>query len=160
MHESPMRTASRAVAALILAGISACGDPLSPEDVAGMYRLTSRDGAPLPVLVYSGNATDVFLVSETLVLRPDHTGQIAVVQEIRRVGGETETLTYSRDLGYDIVDDRIEITMICGPAELCTPPPHLVLYRSAVGLNTLEAPGTAPKLSYVRIPNVGAYGIP
>lgn len=143
-----------AVQAMTLAAaalLTACGDSLSPLDIAGVYALETRDGAALPVMVYADASRNIFLVSETLVFRADERGTITWVQEHRHVGDGTETITSERDISYDIVDDRIEVTMICGPAENCTPPPHLVLSRSSRGLQSIAAPGTQPMLSYVRI---------
>jgi hypothetical protein len=128
---------------------------LSPLEIAGAYALESRDGHRLPVLMYAGGGTDIFLMSETLVLRADRRGSMTWVHEHRRVGSETETMTSERDISYDIVDERIEITMICGPLELCTPPPHLVLFRSSRGLESIAATGSQPILSYVRIQLIG-----
>lgn len=150
-----MTTARRSVfGALAFAVVStagACSDSLAPADISGVYALESREGVRLPTLIHEGDAADIFLMSETLILRADRSGLRAVVQEYRRIGGDTETATWERELSFDIVDGRIEIAMICGPLELCTPPPHLVLYPFERGLRTLTLPGAVPALSYVRI---------
>jgi hypothetical protein len=154
MRVNPFGSCSRALRALSLvvaASTLGCSDSLSPLDVAGAYTLETRDGASLPVMVYADASRNIFLVSETLVFRAGGRGTITWVQEHRHVGGPTETITSTRDFSYEILDDRIEITMICGPLELCTPPPHLVLSRSSRGLQSIAAPGTQPMLSYVRV---------
>ena len=150
-HGAATRIAFRTLALAAASLGIACGSPLSPAKVTGVYALESRGGAALPALILSSDAMDVYLISETLVLGANGRGQRSAVQEIRRIGEETETTTWQRQLVYDSVDDRIEITMICGPAELCTPAPHLVLYRSARGLQTRDDAGAPPVLSYVRV---------
>jgi hypothetical protein len=158
-REASRGSALRALVVAAAASVLACGDPLSPLDIAGTYALESRDGARLPVLMYAGGAMDIYLMSETLVLRADRGGAMTWVHEHRRVGGETETITSERALSYDTVDERIEITMICGPAELCAPPPHLVLRRSSRGLESIAAPGPEVTLSYVRVSLMGPHGL-
>lgn len=58
----------------------------------------------------------------------------------------TEELNDERDFRYRIVNGRIE--MLCGPLEICTPPPHLVLYQTDDGLMTMPVLGSQPALTY------------
>jgi hypothetical protein len=153
----PGAHALRALSLAAAASVLACSDSLSPLDIAGVYALESRDGQRLPVLMYAFGATEIFLMSETLVLGADRGGSMTWVYEERHEGADTQTTTSERDISYDILDDRIEIAMICGPTELCSPPPHLVLYRSSRGLESLAAPGPQPLLSYVRIQLMGLH---
>lgn len=101
-----MTTARRSVfGALAFAVVStagACSDSLAPADISGVYALESREGVRLPTLIHEGDAADIFLMSETLILRADRSGLRAVVQEYRRIGGDTETVTWERELSFDI----------------------------------------------------------
>lgn len=135
-------------AALALAAIAACSDALGPDDVVGLYTLEARDGHPLPALVYSSGTEELFLMGETLWFRSGGRGARTWVQELRTAGGETEELNAEREFLYRIVNGRIEIDMICGPLENCTPPPHLVLYRVETGLITMPVLGSQPALTY------------
>lgn len=134
--------------ALALATIASCRDAVGPDDIVGMYTLEARDGQPLPALVYSSGTEELFLMGETLWFRSGGLGVRTWVQERRMAGGVTEELNAERDFRYRIVNDRIEIEVICGPLELCTPPPHLVLHRVESSLTTLPVPGSQPALLY------------
>ena len=142
------------VLGLVATTVGACGDPLGPSDVAGRYVLQYRDGKPLPVLLHAGGTVDVFLNAETLLLRVDGTGVITVTLENRRVGGETDVAQHERHVAYRIVNGRIEIDFMCGPLELCTPPPHLVLQRFEGGLRTIPVGTSPPNLSYARVATI------
>lgn len=154
-----LRRRARAWAVAAAVAGMACSDPVSPLDVAGTYLLESRDGARLPVLVYAGGGTDIYLRSETLVVRADGGGRMTQVHEYRSLAGDTETITSVRDISYHLVEERVEITVLCGPLENCTPPPHLVLHRSSRGLESMAAPGHEPTLSYVRVRLIGPHGL-
>ena len=155
MNTSRIRRRILSARAVVLAAtIGACGGPLAPSDVPGLYTLKARDGAPLPVLVYSGGTIDIFVISETLRFFPARTGLHSAVHEHRAVGGGIEVQRQSREFSYEVIDDRIEITMICGPLENCTPPPHLVLYRFGEGLRTMPPPRGPPMLWYARVPDL------
>lgn len=150
---NPSRARFHILLAWTLATLGACSDSFGPADIAGAYALAVQDGKPLPVLLHSGPTMDVLLVSETLLFHADGTGRRSATMEERRAGGETVMVHSERTFTYDVVEGRIEVAMFCGPTELCSPPPHLVLYRSGQDLRSTATPGSLPTV-YVRAPLV------
>lgn len=144
--------------ALLAAG---CGDGLGPGSVAGTWALARIGAAPIPAVVYTTNDVTVHLTGDTLVLRRDGTGERIWVHETEYhlILRPNEVNRFARPLSFRIVNERIEVTMGCGPLENCTPPPHMVLTADDGILRDRPRPGdgAAPEYEFVA-PALGVGG--
>ena len=121
--------------AALLAGTLAlgCGDSLGPYDVAGRYALQAIAGEALPAVSFTGAYVTVRVIAETLLLRADGTGTAKVHAEVEELslppGARRSDQRWERALRFRTTDDRLEIEFVCGPAQLCARPPHLIAQR-------------------------------
>jgi len=73
---------------LFIAGLPlACGEPLSPRDVAGAYALQRVAGNSLPTILYANGYVVVRVFAETLSFTPDGRGEDVTVQQNETVTG-------------------------------------------------------------------------
>lgn len=111
--------------AAILA-FASCDSPLSPSQVAGTYVLMPAEGTTLPVVVIDDEWITVSVLADTIRLRGDRSGEHARTQiaELHAAEDPPSVSTWRTEFHYRIRRGRIEISYICPPNALCTPPPH------------------------------------
>lgn len=140
---------------------AACGDGLGPGSVAGTWALARIGAAPIPAVAYTTEDFTVRVTGDTLVLRRDGTGERILVHETEYhlILRPIAVSRFARLLSFTVVDGRIEVTLHCGPTELCTPPPHMVLTAHDGVLRDRPRPddGAAPEYELVA-PAVGLGG--
>jgi hypothetical protein len=131
----------------------ACGEPLSPRDIAGTYALQRVAGDSLPALLYTNEYVTVHVFADTLLFGPDRRGTLITVRESEPLAGGPSTgpLRGESTFGFRVVEGQIEVTFDCPPNANCAPPPHLVLRRSPAGLQADFALGARTPLSYARL---------
>ena len=151
-------TLQLAFVALLATG---CGEGLGPGSVAGTWALARIGAAPLPAVVYTTNDVTLRVTGDTLVLRRDGTGERIWVHETEYhlILRPNAVNRFARPLSFRTVDGHIEVTLHCGPAELCTAPPHMVLTPDDDVLRDRPRPddGAAPEYELVA-PAVGLGG--
>lgn len=126
----------------------ACSDALGPDAFAGRYQLHRVGPETLPTVLYvAGNDTG-YVLAHTFLLGDDGGGTVAAVIEHRGAAG-VDTVAWDRPVRLAVVAEGIEITIVCGPLELCTPGPHYVGRHSAEGL-LVHAAGDARPWYFVR----------
>jgi hypothetical protein len=133
----------------------ACGEPLSPTDVAGTYALQRVGGDSLPTVLFATDNWRIHVFAETLRFTPDGRGRIVTVRELESLVGWPSLGPRRGDngLGFRIIDGRIEVAFDCPPSGNCTPPPDLVMQRTAEGLRVDSATEARTPLRYVRVPS-------
>ena len=139
---------------LFVAGLSlACGEPLSPRDVAGTYALQRVAGNSLPTIQYANGDVVVRVFAETLSFTPDGRGEDVTVRQSETVTGGLVTGPERREtaFGFRVVQGRIEIAFDCPPAADCVAPPHIVARPTPNGLEVQYAPGARVPLIYARL---------
>jgi hypothetical protein len=149
-------TSARGLAASLVFATLACHDSLAPRDVAGTYVLQSVAMEPLPAEIYRNDYVTVRVMADTLRLRPDGTGTMSGshVAEPRQEGMAPAAPTWwSGQVRFRIVDDDVEVTMICPPNANCAPGPHLTARRLDSGLRVHYAFGERVPRVYARVPN-------
>jgi hypothetical protein len=110
---SPLLTA-----AVVIATLGACDDPLRPRDVAGTYVLRSVRGDPLPAVVRETNQSQLRVLADSLYLNRDGTGREVWVLE--STGPYASGPEHSeRSLTFQTRGGRLEGTYPCGPLEIC-----------------------------------------
>jgi len=131
----------------------ACGEPLSPRDIAGTYALQRVAGESLPALLYTNEYVTVRVFADTLRFTPDRRGTLITVRESEPLSGAPSSglLRGESRFGFRVVEDRIEVAFDCPLGANCAAPPHLVLLRSADGLLADFALGARTPLSYTRV---------
>jgi hypothetical protein len=131
-----------------------CGEPLSPTDVAGSYALQRVAGDSLPTVLFATDSWRLRVFAETLRFTSDGRGTIVTVRARESlVGGPSLGPTRGENgLGFRIIDGRIEVAFDCSPIGGCTPPPDLVMRRTAQGLRADSAAEARTPLVYARVP--------
>ena len=131
----------------------ACGDPLSPSDVAGTYALQRVAGDTLPAVLYTNDNVTVRVFADTLRFTVDHRGALITVRESEPLAGGPSTgpVHWETPFTFRIVEDRIEVGFECPINANCVAPPHLVLRRTPTGLRADFALGARLPLSYERV---------
>jgi hypothetical protein len=135
--------AAVAAALLMLVGSTGCESFLAYTADQGTYVLESVGGRPLPALVLENEWSRVAILSDTVRLQSDGTGTkvYAVdVEYLKEPNRDGKTLI-ERRISYQLKGEAIEVPNICGPAELCTPPPHWTGRITADELRLDGAPG-------------------
>ena len=128
--------------ASVLMGVLGCVEPLSPDNVKGLYVLQSVGANPLPALMPTTGNWQYRVVADTVVLRKDGSGvHVRWSQSFQSGTAEPAPTRWEIGLGYRIAGSDIEITMICPPNALCTAGPHMIARRDGDGLR-VEAEGT------------------
>ena len=131
-----------------------CAEPLSPGDVAGTYALQRVAGDPLPTMLYATENWRIHVFAETLRFTPDRRGTIVTIRELESVDRPSlGPLRGENGLGFRIVDGRIEVAFDCPPSGNCTPPPDLIMRRTADGLRGDFAQEARTPLLYARVPS-------
>lgn len=95
-----MRVLTKSVLAILVAGLTACGDSSGPDDggiVAGTYTLRTINGSGLPfVLAQIGTEFKFEIVSDVFTLKEDNTfTDVATVRFTEEGTVTTETNTYT-----------------------------------------------------------------
>jgi hypothetical protein len=107
------------VAALFLG----CSDGLTPNAIAGTYRLERVGNSPLPAIVYSDPLMTTRVFSETLEIGADGFAEITSDLEHRYLWPDapppSRGAASSRYI-YELVDRMIELRFFCGINALCT----------------------------------------
>ena len=86
---------------LFVAGLSlACGEPLSPRDVAGAYALQRVAGNSLPTIQYANGYVVVRVFAETLSFSPDGRGEDVTAQQNETVTGGLVTSRERRETAF------------------------------------------------------------
>jgi hypothetical protein len=131
----------------------ACGEPLSPRDVAGTYALQRVAGDALPALLYTNGAVNVRVFADTLQFLSDGHGTLITVRESEPVSGGPSSGPLRREnaFGFRITAARIEVGFECPPNADCVAPPHLILQRTGDGLEAVFALGARIPLTYTRV---------
>ena len=133
----------------------ACGEPLSPRDVAGTYALQRVAGDALPALLYANGSVNVRVFADTLQFLPDGHGTWITVRESEPVSGGPSLgpLRSESAFGFRITAGRIEVASECPPHVGCVAvaPPQLVLRRTGDGLEVVFALGARIPLMYTRV---------
>lgn len=120
---------------LLAAATLACGDPLSPDEVAGSYVLESINGESLPFEIpqpIPEETITVLLGGVTL----DGYGHATSVERRREhpLNNPIEK-TYTRESGYRLEGNKIWIGVInCPPNALCVAPTEGVIVGSTLSL--------------------------
>ena len=111
--------ASATLAVLVfLTSLTACDDPLGPQDVAGTYVLRSVRGDPVPAIFWESEQSQLHVLADTLRLHVDGTGvEVWLLQSTGLYASGPDRR--ERVLTFHIRDSRIEATYPCGPAENC-----------------------------------------
>ncbi len=130
-----------------------CGEPLSPNDVAGTYALRRVAGDSLPAVLYATENWRIRIFADTLRFTSDGRGTITTVRELEPLTGEPSPgpRRGENGFGFRVIDGRIEVAFDCPPSANCTPPPDLVLRRTADGLRADVAQGARTPLVYARL---------
>jgi hypothetical protein len=134
-----MRERLRLLALFLGAGLAAaCTEPLGPDGVLGGYALQAVAGQPLPAVVDSSSDFIVRVLADTLRLGNDGRGARVRIAEYRYPTGiaPTDTVRWDGQLGFRIVEGRIEMTFVCPADALCVAPPHIVAWRTSDGLRS------------------------
>jgi hypothetical protein len=152
----PIRLAAGLLAVLSAAAAIACGDPLAPEEIAGIYALQRVEADHLPTVLYTNEFVRVRVLADTIRLRADGTGMRFGVWEFEPLqeGLELENpASGETDLRFETVGANIEIAFVCPPNANCLPPPHLVAGKLSEGLLVNIAPGQRVRLPllYARV---------
>ena len=146
----PFVIVSRSVNLTIL-GVAlavACGDPLSPRDVAGTYVLQQVAGESLPTLLYQ----NVLVFADTLRFASSGRGTLVTVTEPTSGPLSAGPSRSEQPFAFRISRGRIELSFVfeCGPNANCVAPPHMILSRTADGLHA-ESVLTRSPLTYRRV---------
>jgi hypothetical protein len=130
-----------------------CGEPLSPNDVAGTYVLRRVAGDSLPAVLYTTETWRIRIFADTLHFTSDGRGTIVTVRELEPLtGGPSPGPRRGQNgFGFRVIGNRIEVDFDCPPNANCTPPPDLVLRRTADGLRADVAQGARTPLMYARV---------
>src|SRR2546422_9685177 len=64
-----------------------CGEPLSPNDVAGTYALGRVAGDSLPAVLYTTETWRIRIFADTLLFTSDGRGTIVTVRELEPLTG-------------------------------------------------------------------------
>ena len=139
---------------LFVAGLSlACGEPLSPRDVAGAYALQRVAGNSMPTIQYANGYVVVRVFAETLGFTPDGRGEDVTVQQNETVTGGLVTGPERSEtaFGFRVVRGRIEIAFDCPPGADCVAPPHIVARPTPNGLEVQYALGARVPQIFARL---------
>jgi hypothetical protein len=112
------RLRSLAIASVLLVAGMACDDPLSPEDVAGSYVLSSVRGDSPPAVLWENDDMRMRLLTATLRLNADGTGTEIWVYEFTNALG-TRAESWEERFQFEVHDRRLEGFYICPPSSLC-----------------------------------------
>ncbi len=154
VRETPMAADRRSRLMILCAALLvACGEPLSPSDVAGTYALQRVAGDTLPALLYTAGSVNVRVLADTLQFLSDRHGTQITVRESEPVSGEPSTgpLRWTSAFVFGITGGRIEVGFECPPNANCVAPPHLVLRPTGDGLEASFALGARIPLTYTRV---------
>jgi len=112
MHRRQYQLMYLALPAML--GVAACGDPLAPRDVAGIYTLQNT---PRVIL---GSAFSVRILADTFVLRADGTGVRRTHYEVTDTASTTP-VREARSAGFTFrVEERaVGFLWLCPPATVC-----------------------------------------
>lgn len=145
--------AGRAAALACVAVLAACADPLQAPDVAGLYTLREIAGEPLPAVGLTTASVIETRLADTLVLDGDGTGRRIVHASYDGIGSVPDEgpTRWERPVAYRIVDGRVWVELVCGPTELCSAPPHLVLERDGDVLRAVVALGERVPQRFERV---------
>jgi hypothetical protein len=139
---------------LFIAGLPlACGEPLSPRDVAGVYALQRVAGNSLPTILYANGYVTVRVFAETLSFTPDGRGEDVTVQQNETATGGLVTGPERSEtaFGFRVVQGRIEIAFDCPPGADCVAPPHIVARPTPNGLEVQYAIGARVPQIFARL---------
>ena len=141
---------------LFVAGLSlACGEPLSPRDVAGAYALQRVAGNSLPTIQYANGYVVVRVFAETLSFTPDGRGEDVTVQQNETVTGGLVTGPERSEtaFGFRVVQGRIEIAFDCPPNVGCVAvaAPHIVARPTPNGSEVQYALGARVPQIFARL---------
>ena len=135
--------AALASAFVVLVGFTGCESVLDPSGVAGTYVLESVGGRPLPAVVWDDEFVRATILADTFRLHSDGTGtrvyalDVKYLKESQRDG----KAVFDRQVSYQLKGNDIALTHVCGPAELCAPPPHHTGRISSAALRLGGEPG-------------------
>ena len=109
---------SVAIASVLLAAGMACDDPLSPEDVAGTYVLSSLRGESLPAVLWETETSEARLLADTLRLHADGSGtDVWLYEYTTALGPLPRRLEHL--LEFEVNDGRLEGAYVCPPGTTC-----------------------------------------
>jgi len=136
-HPLPSRVPASLLGMFSVGLAVACGDPVAPRDIAGIYTLHRVDGDPLPAVLFTTEYVRVRVLADTLRLNANGTGlQISVWEGEPLVPGlpAEPPSRVASELRFESKGGRIEVSEICPPNANCAPPPYLVARAVAEGL--------------------------
>lgn len=139
---------------LVCAALSlACGELFGP-DLEGVYVLRRVAADTLPAVLYTNDHVTVRVLNESLHFTSARRGTRITLRESQPLSGEPPTGLRRGEatFGFRVTDGRIEVAFDCPPNANCVAPPHLVLRRTADGLQADFALGGRVPLIYERLP--------
>lgn len=140
----PLRWATCTLA-LTAAALTACENPLAPDDVAGTYVLV----AAMPPTT-SGDV-QVRMLADTLVIEDDRTATRRVsIEQVRLSTNDTTRYVESEMYTYRIKDSAIGLLTTCGVGALCEDLDGPSWYEVTAGRTELRPRGQSPAF-YLRI---------
>ena len=152
-HPLPSRVPASLLGMLSVGLAVACGDPVAPGDIAGIYTLQRVDSDPLPAVLFPTEFVRVRVLADTLRLNANGSGVQISVREVEPLVPGLPAERSSRvasELRFETKRGRIEVSTICPPNAICPPPPHFVARAVAEGLRVDVATGQRVPLLYTR----------
>lgn len=107
---------------LLLATLTGCDSILGSGAPTGIYQLDVSS----PVVLQNGDVRR-HLLQDVLTLNDDGTAHRRARERVESTSGafRDTTLVVEQELRYHANGARIELEFVCGPAALCSPPPHV-----------------------------------
>jgi hypothetical protein len=113
MNPMPLpRLFALATGCVALAGATACDDPLSPQDVAGTYVLSTVRGESPPAVVWESDGMRMRLLAGSIHLNADGTGTEIWVYEFTNAL-LTRVESWEDRFQFEIRDRKLEGAYVC-----------------------------------------------
>jgi hypothetical protein len=106
----------------------ACSDSTGPGPSPEVFVLRQVQQDLLPTVMSQNEFFVIRVLSDTIRLRGDGTGNFSGVREsVPSQGGSGEGPVHiGSDLHYRVIGTRVEIDFDCPDMAICVPPPHLI----------------------------------
>jgi hypothetical protein len=140
----PLKRATYALA-LTAASLTACENPLAPDDVAGTYVLV----AAMPPTTSAD--IQVRMLADTLVIANDRTASRRIsIEQVQLSTNDTTRYVESEMYTYRIKNSAIGLLTTCGVGALCEDLDGPSWYEASAGRTELRPRGRSPAF-YLRI---------
>ena len=144
----PRMVVLRASALAVALLLAACGEPLRPADLAGIYSLRRIGQDEAPATDSAGGLTSVV---DTIIFDTDGTGRhVRITVFAPHASSLPDTMTWDVPLVYRARRGRFELTFDCPPNALCAAGPHWLIYPNALGFTGIPLDSRGP-LYYERV---------